>query len=81
MRKKRKRKKSAALSKSGVSQWLKSTWRPTEQISPENQVVTKHGSTFVLMEGKVKTTMVGGWDAQLHAALRGRTKGERIGAD
>lgn len=69
---KKKERKSAALSKSGVSQWLKSSCRPTEQISPENQVVTKHGSTFVLMEGKLKTTIVGGWDSQLDAALRGR---------
>lgn len=33
--------KSAALSNSGVSQWLKLTCRPTEHFSPEYKIVTK----------------------------------------
>ncbi len=44
-------KKSAALSNSGVSQWLKLTCRPTEHFSAEYKLNAKSGSTFVLMEG------------------------------
>ncbi len=46
--------KSAALSKNGVSPWLKLTCRPTEHFSPGCKLVTKWGSTFVLMEGNWK---------------------------